>query len=62
VLVESYIVRDDTGFVMINGRRFPSGTWMMAVVYKDAALWAEIKAGKRTGFSIGGFARRVPIG
>jgi 5-methylcytosine-specific restriction endonuclease McrA len=62
VLVESYILRSDTGFVMINGRKVLAGTWLMGLVYKDDALWNEVVTGKRTGFSIGGFARRVPVG
>jgi ribosomal protein L37AE/L43A len=61
VLVESYIVRSDAGFVMINGRKVTAGTWLMGVIYKDDALWAEVKSGKRTGFSIGGYAKRTPV-
>jgi predicted RNA-binding Zn-ribbon protein involved in translation (DUF1610 family) len=61
VIVESYIVRDDRGFALINGRQVKSGTWLMGSIYRDDALWAEVKSGAKTGYSIGGFARRTPI-
>ena len=61
VIVESYIVRDDRGFAMIGGRKVLTGTWVMGTLYPDDTIWNEVKSGKRTGYSIGGFARRVPV-
>ena len=33
----------------------------MTVKVFDDAIWAGIKRGELTGFSIGGFAKRVPL-
>lgn len=56
-LIESYIAPVD--FAM-NGRAIKQGTWMMGWRILDDALWADIKAGKVTGFSIGGLAAHEP--
>jgi hypothetical protein len=41
----------------INGVEVKPGTWIMVMRIADEALWAEVKAGKFTGFSIGGVGR-----
>lgn len=35
--------------------------WLVAHRIKDPELWAEIKAGKFTGYSINGLSRKVPV-
>lgn len=45
-----------------EGARFvKKGSWLLAHRVKDAALWAEIKAGKYTGYSINGLSKKVPL-
>lgn len=53
-ILESYILRvtDETMGCKV-------GTWLLAVRVLDDALWADIKAGKVTGFSVGGYAEIV---
>jgi len=55
-LVECGIQRGDT---RINGRPVKDGSWIMTIRADDDRLWADIKAGRFTGFSIGGSARVV---
>lgn len=45
----------------IGSRTFPAGTWMMGAVIADDTEWGNVKAGRKTGWSIGGLARRTPI-
>lgn len=45
----------------INGETIAKGTWMMAVRIVDDEIWSDVKAGKLTGFSIGGFAISTPV-
>lgn len=45
----------------INGQAVAAGTWLLGVRVQDDDLWAAVKAGDITGFSIGGTANRVPI-
>lgn len=54
-LLENYIAPCD---MEIGGQKVSQGTWLMAVRYVDDALWADVKAGRYTGFSIGGDAIR----
>lgn len=61
VIVESYIVRDDRGFAIINGRQVKSGTWLMGSLYHDDEIWDQVKSGAKTGYSIGGYARKTPV-
>ena len=56
-ILESWIQREDT---MIGGQAVKAGTWMLAVHVIDDELWAKVKDGRITGFSIGGRAKRVP--
>lgn len=53
-LVESWIAPVD---LTIGGRKIKKGTWLMTVYVPDDAVWEEVKAGKITGFSIGGTAK-----
>jgi DNA adenine methylase len=43
----------------LNGTTVKKGTWLLAVRVIDDELWDAVKAGKFTGFSIGGSARRI---
>ena len=53
-LVESWVARE--GLVM-NDSKVKKGSWLMTVHVTNEKLWARIKEGKVTGFSIGGVAR-----
>jgi len=46
----------------LGGTTVKKGTWLLGVRVLDDALWAQVKEGCLTGFSIGGSARRVPEG
>ena len=56
--VESYIAPCD---LIINGRKVAKGTWLLACRVVDDEIWAQIKAGQYTGWSISGLARRTPV-
>ena len=47
--------------MLVGGSEIPEGAWMMGLNVVDDALWADVKSGKLTGLSIGGFAKRVPV-
>lgn len=55
---ENWVTREDT---TINGQFVHKGTWLLGVHVIDDALWADVKAGKFTGFSIGGWANQTRI-
>lgn len=57
-IYESYIVPVS---LTIGGQRVKKGSWLLMYHIVDDALWKEVKAGKFTGFSIGGFARRRKV-
>jgi hypothetical protein len=57
-VVESYIAPQD---LTIDGQPIRAGTWMLAVIVEDDALWAAIKRGEFTGFSMNGLSRKEPI-
>jgi hypothetical protein len=57
-VVESYIAPCD--FEM-GGQAVIKGSWVIALHIINDDLWAQIKGGDLTGFSIGGWAQRVPI-
>jgi DNA adenine methylase len=42
----------------LDGMQIRKGTWLLAVRVLDDELWAQIKTGDLTGFSIGGSAAR----
>jgi len=52
-VVESYIAPYEMKF---NERIIPDGAWVMVVKVFDDELWKQIKDGKYTSFSTGGFA------
>lgn len=56
-VVESYMA--PVSFEM-NGRMVIKGTWMMTMKVFDDEVWALVKAGKITGFSIGGRGKSIP--
>lgn len=56
-LLESYLAPVDFD---LNGRAIKAGTWLMCWRILDDALWAAVKAGEVTGFSIGGLAAKEP--
>lgn len=57
-IYESYIA--PVSFT-IGSQKVLQGTWLLMYHILDPSLWKEIKEGKITGFSIGGFARRKPL-
>lgn len=57
--VESWIVPE--GGAQVGNAVVKAGTWMLTVKVMDDELWGAIKKGEYTGFSIAGFARRIPI-
>jgi DNA adenine methylase len=56
-VVESYLAPCDLTIAGVVVRR---GTWLMGWRIEDDQIWAGVKSGDITGFSIGGHARRVP--
>ncbi len=56
-IVENYIAPAD---FELEGLTIKKGTWMMGCRVNDAGLWAGVKDGSITGFSIGGSAIRKP--
>ena len=56
-IVESYLAPSD---LTIADRAIKKGTWLLGVRVLSDALWADVKEGRLTGFSIGGSARSVP--
>ncbi len=55
-IYESYLAPTNLTF---NGARVKKGSWLLMLHVLDKDLWGDIKSGKLTGFSMGGFARRV---
>jgi hypothetical protein len=58
-ICESYLAPVD---FTIGTESVKRGTWLLGVRVVDDDLWAAVKGGELTGFSIGGFAQRVPEG
>ena len=56
VLLENYLMPVDG---MIGGQHVKKGSWIMGWRIVDPQIWAAIKAGRFTGFSIGGDSIRV---
>lgn len=56
-IVENYIAPSDFD---LDGTAIKKGTWLMGVRVNDPTLWAGVKDGSITGFSIGGSAIRKP--
>jgi DNA adenine methylase len=57
-IYESYIAPTNLN---INGQQVKKGTWLLMYHILDSELWKKIKSGEQTGFSMGGFARRVKV-
>ncbi len=62
--VESWLAPVDFDLVQSDGTTLTikAGTWMLTVKVFDDDLWGLVKKGELTGFSIAGFARRIPLG
>jgi len=56
VIVESFIAPEPLAF---GGETVRKGAWLMGWIVVDRNLWAAVKRGEFTGFSIGGSALRV---
>lgn len=56
-VVETFIAPVD---MEINGRTINKGTWVMTMKVFDDEVWGMVKAGKITGFSIGGHSKSRP--
>ncbi len=57
-LLETFLAPVD--FKAENGELVKAGTWLMKERVVDDEMWAAVKSGKLTGFSIGGSAIRRP--
>jgi hypothetical protein len=57
-VVESYIAPVD---IPIGNGIAPAGSWIMVTRVNSAAMWAAIKKGEITGYSIGGMGEREEI-
>jgi len=57
-IFESYIAPVD---LKIGGQKVKKGTWLLMYKVLDAKLWEKIRKGALTGFSMGGFARRIKL-
>jgi len=58
VLLESYLAPVE---FKLGNKTIPKGTWLMAVRVNNDEVWKEVKAGRITGFSIEGYAKKVPL-
>jgi len=58
-ILESYLAPID---FEINGETVKAGTWILGVRVIDDKVWAAVKSGALTGFSIGGDALRIQEG
>ncbi len=56
-ILENYLAPCD---MTLGDTTVKKGTWLMGCRVKDDTLWAAVKAGGLTGFSIGGSAIRTP--
>ena len=57
-LVESFIAPMD---MVLGSKTVKGGSWVMTVRVLDKKIWAKVKAGQITGFSIGGIAKVIPV-
>ena len=61
-LIESFIIDREVGINPPKGfESLPDGSWFGSVKCTDPAVWADIKAGKRKGFSVEGVFTISPI-
>jgi hypothetical protein len=56
-VVETYIA---PAAFQLGKQTVTKGSWIMVSKVHDEALWADVKAGKLTGYSFEGWGRRVP--
>jgi hypothetical protein len=56
-ILESYVARVD---MSLHGVDVKAGTWLMTMRYDDEAIWAKVKSGEITGYSIGGTGMEEP--
>lgn len=55
-IYSSYIVDPDLGLYPPKGlEELPEGSWIIGVKVESPSLWADIKSGKKNGFSVEGF-------
>lgn len=59
-IVESFVVPGEIGkdTIKIADAKIKAGTWLFGTVAEDNEIWKQVKAGKLTGYSIGGVAVR----
>lgn len=57
-ILRNWIALED---MTINGQRVVAGTWLLGVRVEDDDMWAAVKSGEITGFSIGGYANKTPV-
>lgn len=57
-IVESFVAPVDMEY---EGQPVRRGTWLMTVKVVSDELWEMVMSGALTGFSIGGFAQKVPL-
>jgi hypothetical protein len=60
-MIESFIVTEDKRAAMGLPDSVPTGWWVGFQV-QDPDVWAKVKSGERTGFSIHGHGKRTPAG
>jgi len=58
-MIESFIVTDEKREAFGLGDDVPTGWWVGFQV-RDPEVWAKVKSGERTGFSIHGHGKRSP--
>jgi len=58
-LVESWVTPE---ILSIGGRLLKKGSWVVTSKVIDDEIWAKVKRGEVTGYSIGGFALSKPVG
>lgn len=54
-VVESYVAPDN---FTLGGQEVLKGSWVMTIKVLDSSLWKDIKEGKFTGLSVGGYGTR----
>jgi len=60
-ILENYIVRCDGAGIYIGGQFVRRGSWLIAYRVLDDQTWRDVKEGRISGMSAGGYLRRDPI-
>lgn len=55
-ILQSFIAPED---MRIDGKAVKAGSWVLKCYIGDDGIWEDVKAGRLTGFSIGGLGERV---